>query len=566
MSINVQTKPFTTSSSNFIRANYSSNSIASVNKTNVKAQNNTLVDMNYNRLLVKTNKISFTGLPAVIPSLTKKINAAAQILKNDEVLLVGKEIEKSKQLLKESIDSFDEVIKKIFFIEDSTAEGTFAFRKNNRGNHELINLDKENKIHLRTSEGKHYFLDKGQNIYVETGDKIKIQNDDLELSFIPTIEDAEIRTLYVDQLDFSKTAGATIKRFNSNLAEQLQPQKTGASKKRTFADVGGQDAAIAELKKGIIYPLKFPSAYKNSALNHGIILTGGPGTGKSLIAEALANEVDAHYIKLNGLELESKWVGEGEENWRKLFKDATDHQPSIIFIDEFDAVAKARQGSDSSGHSDKIVNQILTLMSDLEKNGDNVFVVAATNKLSLLDSAITRSGRFGKHIPMEKPDLNGCKKILDIHLKNKPVSEKLNLDDFSKDLYTAKASGADIEFIANEAHQNAFGRLKIYEKMENDTFTDADIENLKIEPEDFKKALDDFITQEKTTEESADIAKNTRKEEIKAEFEARQAAEKELHSAKDQKPRNKIGYDSDLYKAKPATENEPKPKDDKDKK
>lgn len=115
-----------------------------------------------------------------------------------------------------------------------------------------------------------------------------------------------------------------------------------------------------------MFPMKYPEAYKGRMISHGTILYGPPGTGKTLIAQALANESDANFIKLNGLEMSSCWVGQSEKNWRNLFEKAKKNQPCIIFVDEFDAVAKNR-GEAQGRHDDKVVNQLLTLISDIEK-------------------------------------------------------------------------------------------------------------------------------------------------------------------------------------------------------
>ena len=238
------------------------------------------------------------------------------------------------------------------------------------------------------------------------------------------------------------------------------------AKKLTFADVGGQDSVINELKKGILYPVKYPEAYENTTVNHGFIMYGPPGTGKTLIAQALANETQADFVQLNGLEMESKWVGQSEENWRNLFDQARENQ---------------------------VVNQLLTLMSDVEKNGDEIYVIAATNKVDVLDDAITRSGRFGKHIEVKAPEtVEGVNKILDIHTRNKKLSNDVNKTELSKKLLDIKATGADIAHIVNSANENAFERVGIYTKMENGTFEKSDIDNLNITFDDFTKAIKDF--------------------------------------------------------------------------
>jgi SpoVK/Ycf46/Vps4 family AAA+-type ATPase len=196
--------------------------------------------------------------------------------------------------------------------------------------------------------------------------------------------------------------------------------------------------------------------------------------------------------------MESKWVGESEENWRTLFDTARENQPSILFIDEFDAVAKKRGGADVYG--DKVVNQILTLMSDIEKNGDDIFVITATNKLDMLDDAVMRSGRFGKHIEVKAPNTKeSIMQIFDIHSKNKPLSNDVSKDELATKLLDKHATGADIAYIVNNAHENAFERSGIYEKMENGTFSKSDIDELEITKEDFEKALDVFNTNTKPT-------------------------------------------------------------------
>lgn len=218
-----------------------------------------------------------------------------------------------------------------------------------------------------------------------------------------------------------------------------------------------------------------------------------------VLAEAVANESGASFIKLNGLEMESKWVGESEENWRVLFASAKENQPSIIFIDEIDAVAKQREGSTTSRHDDKVVNQLLTLMSDLEKNGDNIFVIGATNKDELLDEALVRSGRFGKTISVPNPDLEGCRMIFDIHSKDKKLSDDFDRDFFAKELYDTGVNGADIAAVVEDAQTNAYLRNGIFDKMENGTFDYSDIEELTIEPEDFEFALEALKQQKKSS-------------------------------------------------------------------
>lgn len=231
-------------------------------------------------------------------------------------------------------------------------------------------------------------------------------------------------------------------------------------------------------------------------LNRGFILYGPPGTGKTHIARALANEAGANFISLNGLDLESKWVGESEANWRSLFTEAKENQPTIIFLDEFDAVARSRDSKDEYGN--KVVNQILTLMTDIDNEGDSVFVIGATNNYAALDKAIIRSGRFGKHYEVKEPDMDALREIFKVHTKKKTLDENINTEELLSKLHSLKATGADIKHIVNDAHNNGYVRAGIFTKMENKTFNSNDLKDFKIEKEDFNKAIDDFMKDRKS--------------------------------------------------------------------
>jgi transitional endoplasmic reticulum ATPase len=285
------------------------------------------------------------------------------------------------------------------------------------------------------------------------------------------------------------------------IREIMEKSKTSKANGLTFADIGGQDEAIKKMKRTILFPLKYPEAFKNRKISHGVVLYGPPGTGKSLLAEALANESDAHYIKLNGLEMISKWVGQSEENLRKLFEEAKKNQPAVIFIDEFDSIANTRDNG-RDPHGAKVVNQLLTLISDIEKNGDNIFIVTATNRLDMLDPAIIRSGRMETHIKLVAPvTTQDVKQIFDIHTKKLNLSEDLNKDEIAKALLEKHATGADIASLINiaaecslERHDyspNANSIESVYDKMENGTFKLSDMENLPITNEDFGAAFEE---------------------------------------------------------------------------
>ncbi|MEI8388985.1 MAG: ATP-binding protein [bacterium] len=456
-------------------------------------QNPTIVD-NHRKIFASKSALAFKGLPIVATHpVEKKIALALQFLHNDGIILVGENLEKAAQALKGSLDNLPKLVKQLFFIEEKGLPD-FAVTRSKLGIKQFINLADESAEIIKKDKANPFIAKKGNVHNINEADQICIgSNAKFGLNDVSTIPSAEFENIvkFFDFTDIDKEAIGKLNKKNIGFLTGAKEASEGV-KKITFADVGGQKNVIDELKKGIIYPIKHPDAFKNFSVNRGFILTGGPGTGKTLIAQALANEVEASFIKINGSELESKWVGETEKNWRELFANARKKQPAVIFIDEADAVFRTRVGSDTSRHDDKAVNTVLALMSDLEKSNDQVYVIATTNKIGLLDDAITRSGRFGKHIEVNNPDLEGCKHILNIHSKNKPIAENFDSEKFAKRLFKQNVNGADIARIVTDANAHAYDRLGIFEKMEKGTFVPDDAKNLRIEQVDFDKALKPF--------------------------------------------------------------------------
>ncbi len=217
-----------------------------------------------------------------------------------------------------------------------------------------------------------------------------------------------------------------------------------------WEDIGGLEDVILQLKEVIEWPLTFPSFYKymRSKPPNGILLFGLPGTGKTLLAKALSHETEVNFISVKGPEFISKWVGESAKAVRETFRKAKLAAPCIIFFDEIDAIASRRSSSSDSKVTEQVVAQLLTEMDGLEELRD-VVLIAATNRPDLLDPALLRSGRFGRHIEIPLPNKNARKHIFGIHLKNRPISEDLNIELLADKLegYT----GADIQAICEEA-------------------------------------------------------------------------------------------------------------------
>lgn len=456
----------------------------------------------HNKFDYKNNKISFGNISKTAITLAKqipledRIAAMFDVFKRGDVITVGKNLKETQKALKESLDSFDHVIKRVFFIEDDNINGKLAFFKNATGEKEVLNIN-DFDLFLSNSHGQDA-LKPHNSFYIVPDDILYVDDMGIMIKEQPKTNLSLQRHIFSKVFDFTKDSKDIIKRQNTKELSSLVKEAKGKGHPLTFADVGGQEKVIDELKKGVLYPIKYPEAFEDVKVNHGTILTGPPGTGKTLIAEALANESNAYFVKLNGSELKSKWVGESESNLRDFFADAIEKQPSIVVFDEFDSVAKKRDKVDN--YSAEFVNQFLSIMSDIEKNGDDVYVLATTNKIDMLDEAITRSGRFGKHIEVGPPDLAGTKQILNIHTAKKPLDETIDKNAIAQKMHKIKATGADIARLASDAHNNAYERLGIFEKMNNGTFKKSDIDNLKILPEDFDKAINNFVADSKKTE------------------------------------------------------------------
>ncbi|MBA5851282.1 ATP-dependent zinc metalloprotease FtsH [Clostridium sp. cel8] len=220
----------------------------------------------------------------------------------------------------------------------------------------------------------------------------------------------------------------------------------------TFDNMAGNEEA-KESVQDVVDFLKNPEKYKSygARIPHGIILYGEPGTGKTLLAKAVAGEAGVPFYAVSGSDFVQVYVGVGASRIRQLFKKARNNKSgkSIIFIDEIDAIGKRRQGSSASGSDerDQTLNALLTEMSGFNENSQ-IVVMAATNRLDTLDSALLRPGRFDRHIEVTLPDISAREKIFKLHLKNKPVGN-INIKEWSQK--TSYFSGAKIESLINEA-------------------------------------------------------------------------------------------------------------------
>jgi transitional endoplasmic reticulum ATPase len=217
-----------------------------------------------------------------------------------------------------------------------------------------------------------------------------------------------------------------------------------------WSDIGGLDAIKKELQEAVEWPMKYPDLYNTIgySMPKGILLFGPSGTGKTLIAKSVATESEANFISIRGPELLSKWVGESERGIREVFRRARQASPCIIFFDEVDALAPVRGLGGDSMVTERVVSQLLTEMDGIQSLS-GVVILAATNRIDMVDPALLRAGRFDKLLYISQPDKNARKQILGIQTKGKPIGTGLDLDRVAE--MTDGFSGADITAVVNTA-------------------------------------------------------------------------------------------------------------------
>ncbi len=254
-----------------------------------------------------------------------------------------------------------------------------------------------------------------------------------------------------------------------------------------YEDIGGLDEELEQVREMIELPMRHPELFKRLGIEppKGVLLHGPPGTGKTLIAKAVANEIDASFHTVSGPEIMSKYYGESEEQLREVFEEASEEAPAIIFMDELDAIAPERE--EAGGDVERrVVAQLLSLMDGLEERGE-VVVIGATNRVDAIDPALRRGGRFDREIEIGVPDREGRKEILQVHTRNMPLVDEIDLDTYAEN--THGFVGADLESLAKEAAMSALRRIRPRLDLETDEIDAEVLESIEVLESDFKDAL-----------------------------------------------------------------------------
>ena len=276
-----------------------------------------------------------------------------------------------------------------------------------------------------------------------------------------------------------------------NISEKITEDAEAGVGYITYEDVGGLDREIQRVREMVELPLRHPSLFKRLGIDppKGVLLRGPPGCGKTLLAKAVANESEAHFISINGPEIMSKFYGESEKKLRKLFIEAEEKSPSIIFIDEIDAIAPKRETVTGEVER-RVVAQLLALMDGLHGRG-KVIVIGATNRPNSLDPALRRPGRFDREIEIKVPNEKGRLEIFQIHTRNMPLDKKISLKEFAQ--ITHGFVGADISAVAREAAMAALRRYLPKIDLESEIIDPELLEQIEVTKNDFEEALKEVL-------------------------------------------------------------------------
>jgi transitional endoplasmic reticulum ATPase len=334
---------------------------------------------------------------------------------------------------------------------DTYAESTHGFVGS-----DLESLAKESAMNALRRIRPELDLDE-EEIDAEVLESLQVTRDDMK-SALKGIEPSALREVFVEVPDTS------------------------------WENVGGLEDTKERLRETVQWPLDYPEVFEAMDMNaaKGVMMYGPPGTGKTLLAKAVANEAQSNFISIKGPELLNKFVGESEKGVREVFSKARENAPTVVFFDEIDSIAGERgQHANDSGVGERVVSQLLTELDGLEELED-VVVIATSNRPDLIDSALLRPGRLDRHVHVPVPDEEGREAIFEVHTRNKPLADDVDLADLAR--RTEGYVGADIEAVTREAAMAATRELI---EMSDPEDLAGNVGNVRIGVEHFDQALDE---------------------------------------------------------------------------
>tara|TARA_B100000945_G_scaffold69393_1_gene52633 strand:- start:3579 stop:5810 length:2232 start_codon:yes stop_codon:yes gene_type:complete len=301
-------------------------------------------------------------------------------------------------------------------------------------------------------------------------------------------------TLFAEALPFAvlQTTPKGIVQVNSDTDivikdEAIDDDDVGQSQGITYEDIGGIGTQLLKVREMIELPLKHPELFRRLGIDppKGVLLHGPPGTGKTMIAKAVATETNAHFTSINGPEIISKYYGESEKQLREIFDEAANNAPAIVFVDEIDSICPKRE--DVSGEVERrVVAQMLTLMDGMQGR-DNVIVIGATNRRDAMDPALRRPGRFDREIEIGVPDREGRKEILDVHTRQMPIADDFDVDWVLENSYGFV--GADLAALVRESAMKALRRYLPEIDLDEETIPPEVLEKMEVRMDDFRVAI-----------------------------------------------------------------------------
>ena len=357
----------------------------------------------------------------------------------------------------------DRVSTATYTVADGTVQGTYWESKDEVGDDAALQPYKS--TYIGNDALAELMADHPKVTYkVNTSDPNFLGN--LLMTVLPTVLLIAVMVYFMRQMMGSNNRAMQFGKTNAKTNEATRP-------KVKFADVAGIDEAVEELEEVRDY-LADPERYRKlgAKIPHGVLLVGPPGTGKTLLAKAVAGEAGVPFFSISGSDFVEMFVGVGASRVRDLFKEAKAQSPSIIFIDEIDAVGRQRGAGLGGGHDEReqTLNQLLVEMDGFDEN-ESVILIAATNRPDILDPALLRPGRFDRQVTVDRPDVKGRERILRVHAENKPLNDSVRFDKLAQ--LTVGFTGADLANLLNEAallaarrHRSTISMDEVEESME----------------------------------------------------------------------------------------------------